>query len=105
MINLISPIDASSQSAVALILDVRNPDEYEECHIPGSALHPLGTLDTEAVQAIRRSGQPCFVLCAAGMRARKAVEILSVAGHENLSVIEGGIQAWMKEGLPVIKKI
>jgi rhodanese-related sulfurtransferase len=100
-INFISPLEAFSQRETALILDVRNPDEYQISSVEASVLHPLGLLDADAVAKIRREGEPCFVLCAAGMRARKAAGMLCAAGHKDVAVIEGGIMAWMDAGLPV----
>jgi adenylyltransferase/sulfurtransferase len=102
--DLITPIDAFTQREKALILDVRNLEEYQECHIDSSVLHPLGALNPEVVQHLREGKELCFILCAAGVRAGKAATLLLAAGHANLAVIEGGIQEWIKLGLPVQKK-
>ena len=100
--NLISPSDAYANCSQAMILDVRTDEEYDECHVSGSVLHTLDSLNPTAIQILRKNGEPCYVLCAAGKRAMKAAEILTAAGHENVLVIEGGIQNWIDKGLPVI---
>ena len=87
-----------------MILDVRTSEEYHECHISGSVLRTLDSLNPTTIQALRKNGEPCYVLCAAGMRAMKAAELLNAAGHEDVAVIEGGIQSWVDKGLPVITR-
>ncbi len=101
---IITPASAHSHRHHALILDVRNPDEYQECHIAGSVLHPLPSLDSETVLALRKDSEFCYLVCAAGKRASIAADILSASGHEEIHVIEGGMQGWLDAGLPVIRK-
>jgi len=100
--NLISPFHAYANCSRAMILDVRTSEEYDECHVSGSVLQTLDSLNPTAIQTLRKNGEPCYVLCAAGKRAMKAAEVLTAAGHEDVSVVEGGIQNWIDKGLPVI---
>ena len=100
--NLISPSLAYANCSRAMILDVRTSEEYNQCHVAGSVLRTLDALNPTSIQTLRKSGEPCYVLCAAGKRAMKGAELLTAAGLEDVFVIEGGIQNWIDKGLPVI---
>jgi sulfur-carrier protein adenylyltransferase/sulfurtransferase len=82
-----------------VLLDVRNPHEYEIAQIPGSVLVPLP--DIEAGSGVGRvkellNGHRLVVHCKSGARSAKALGILKDAGIEGTNVI-GGILAWSKE--------
>jgi rhodanese-related sulfurtransferase len=100
-IPVISPSEAST--CEALFLDVREPDEYTQGHIASSALLPLAQVDSAVVSRMLRGDRRCIVVCKAGMRAQKAAQFLAASGVENLSVLEGGMDAWIASGLPVRK--
>jgi rhodanese-related sulfurtransferase len=97
---------ASSQEVAqakqnALLLDVRTPAEFEEAHIEGAVLHPLHQLNPQEVQKLTHDKAACFVICRSGNRARQAADKLAASGITSLKVLEGGMSAWEKEGLPV----
>ncbi len=79
------------QEAV-FILDVRNPEEYQICHIPGSTLLPLPALP----QRFREldPGREMIVHCKSGLRSQKAIQFLREQGFRNLKNLKGGILAW-----------
>jgi rhodanese-related sulfurtransferase len=85
------------------VIDVRTPLEFAEVHVPQARLHPLDSLDTEKLltSGVIRQGQPVYVLCRSGQRARLAVEKLTTAGFDGGVVVEGGTQAWVQAGFPV----
>ena len=99
--SLIKPSEACACSPDTLFLDVRNPGEYEQGHIASSVLLPLPQVDPIVVRRMLGEGQHCIVVCKAGMRAQKAAEILAGAGISQLTVLEGGMDAWAAAGLPV----
>ena len=74
------------------ILDVRNPEEYQICRIPGSVLLPLPQLP----QRFREldPNQEMVVHCKSGMRSAKAIQFLRQQGFEKLKNLKGGILAW-----------
>ena len=74
------------------LLDVRQPFEYEEAHLPGARLIPLPKL-ADALEELNRH-QPIVVYCAAGGRSAMAARLLSHHGFEDVSHIQGGIYAW-----------
>ncbi|MUG98846.1 molybdopterin-synthase adenylyltransferase MoeB [Scytonema sp. UIC 10036] len=90
-------LDSSAKDFV--LLDVRNPHEYEIAKIPGSVLIPLPEIENgEGVTKVRElvNGHRLIAHCKSGMRSTKALNILKEAGIEGTNV-KGGILAWSKE--------
>jgi rhodanese-related sulfurtransferase len=90
---------AAAHAAGAPVLDVRNPDEYDEKHVPGAVLIPLGEL-AGRVEEIP-TGDPLYVICAAGGRSLTATHALVDAGYSAVSVA-GGTNGWAAAGHPVV---
>ena len=85
-----------------VLLDVREPSEFDICRIPGSKLIPLGDLDKRANELNRES--EILVHCKSGGRSRKAVKLLQEAGFNRLKNVTGGIAAWADEVDPSVPK-
>ena len=100
-ISTISPADAQQKRLEALLLDVRTPAEFEEAHIDGSVLMPLGNLNTEEVKRLAAGKSACLLICRSGNRARQAAEKLKSSGLPSLQVLTGGVLAWDAAGLPL----
>jgi sulfur-carrier protein adenylyltransferase/sulfurtransferase len=82
-----------------VLLDVRNPNEYEIARIPGSVLVPLPDIENgQGVEKVRSlvNGHRLIVHCKLGGRSAKAIGILKGAGIDGINVT-GGIQAWSRE--------
>jgi rhodanese-related sulfurtransferase len=79
------------------LIDVRTPAEHGEVHIEGSVLMPLDRLDPS------QAAGPCVLVCRSGKRAEQARQKLGTAGCRELSVLEGGVDAWERAGLPVTR--
>ncbi|WP_035989251.1 molybdopterin-synthase adenylyltransferase MoeB [Leptolyngbya sp. KIOST-1] len=82
-----------------LLLDVRNPNEYEIARIPGSVLVPLPDIENgDGVDKVKSlvNGHRLIVHCKMGGRSAKALGILKQHGIEGTNV-KGGITAWSKE--------
>jgi rhodanese-related sulfurtransferase len=77
------------------LIDVRTPAEHGEIHIEGSSLMPLDRLDSKQVHG------PVVLVCGSGKRAEQARQKLQAAGCQDLAVLEGGVLAWERAGLPV----
>jgi rhodanese-related sulfurtransferase/rubrerythrin len=73
-------------------LDVRQPSEYQEEHIPGAKLIPLPDLNDRQKEIDRE--KPMIVYCAVGGRSRVAAQLLSGIGFEEVFNLQGGIKAW-----------
>jgi rhodanese-related sulfurtransferase/rubrerythrin len=75
-----------------VLLDVRQPGEYEEEHIPGAKLIPLPQLSDSFEELDRK--KPVIVQCAVGGRSRVAAQMLSGYGFNEVYNLAGGIKAW-----------
>ena len=84
-------IDKNKEGAYTL-LDVRQPFEYEEQHLPGAVLIPLPQLADSLAKL--DSGKPTVVYCALGGRSRMAARLLANQGFREVYQLEGGIEAW-----------
>ncbi|QDV32797.1 rhodanese-like domain-containing protein [Tautonia plasticadhaerens] len=87
------------------LIDVRTPVEFREVHAEPARLVPLDALDPRAVMASRDAagGEPLYVICRSGNRARMASEKFASAGFSNVVNVEGGTVAWEQAGLPVVR--
>ena len=72
----------------AVLLDVRNEDEYKEGHIPGSINVPLGDI-ANVEKAIADHSAPVFVYCLRGSRSAQAVSRMAAMGYANVKSIGG----------------
>lgn len=87
----------------ALLLDVREADEYASGHAPGSVLIPVGQLNKRLKEIEGFQNKPVVLICRSGRRSAAAAEILQKAGFTEPSNVEGGMMAWEKAGLPVVR--
>ncbi len=91
---------AEKRTAGAFILDVREPSEWEEGHIPDATLIPLGQLESRLSEI--PTDQEIVVVCRSGNRSATARDILLQAGFSQVTSMEGGINDWKGQGLPTI---
>jgi len=83
------------------VLDVRNPNEFQICRIPGTVLVPLPELPSRFAEVPR--DREVIVHCKSGMRSAKAIEFLKSQGYSRLTNLAGGILAWAEKvdpGMP-----
>ena len=85
------------------LIDVRTPVEYREVHLEFARNVPLDRLDPAALAGDRRPGEPLYVICKSGGRGRQACEKLAAAGCPDVVNVEGGTQACVEAGLPVVR--
>jgi len=76
------------------LLDVRQPWEYDVCHIAGSQLIPMGQITAE-VDALDKNRET-VVICHHGIRSRQIGYYLEQAGFDNIINLKGGVDAWAK---------
>ncbi len=77
-----------------LLLDVREPDEFERTRIQGSTLVPLGSLEERVEELAEWRDRRVVVHCHHGGRSAQACEILLQQGFRNVENMSGGIEAW-----------
>lgn len=88
-----------AQRQGAVLLDVREPEEWAVGHAPGAVHLPLGQID-QAPELV--DGKEVFAICRSGRRSLEATRHLKAVGIEARNVA-GGMQAWATAGLPVVR--
>ncbi len=88
----------------ALLLDVRQPEEYAAIHAPNAKLIPLGEVGSRLKEIEAYKNKPIAVMCRSGRRSATAVALLQEAGFTKVSNVQGGILAWEQAGLEVIRQ-
>jgi DMSO/TMAO reductase YedYZ molybdopterin-dependent catalytic subunit/rhodanese-related sulfurtransferase/glyoxylase-like metal-dependent hydrolase (beta-lactamase superfamily II) len=83
----------------ALLLDVREPDEWQEGHSPGAVLMPMG--DVPARRHELPAGTRIVVVCRSGGRSAAITEALCAQGYDAVN-LTGGMCAWAAAGFPVV---
>jgi len=87
--------------AGALVVDVREDFEWAHGHLPGSRHLPAGRLAAE-LDSLPRDRE-LILICASGSRSSHLCAALERHGFANLYNLSGGIYAWMRSGLPVVR--
>ena len=77
------------------LIDVREPHEWDICHIEGATLIPLGQIETRLAEI--KKDDEIIVYCKMGGRSKKAYKILQDNGFAGLKNLRGGIRAWSEE--------
>jgi adenylyltransferase/sulfurtransferase len=85
-----------------VLIDVREPHEFQICRIPGSTLIPLGEV-AKRVHELDSAGE-IVVHCRSGQRSARAVEFLMKAGFRKIYNLKGGILAWSDQVDPSVPK-
>jgi molybdopterin/thiamine biosynthesis adenylyltransferase/rhodanese-related sulfurtransferase len=82
----------------AVVLDVREPDEYEQGALPGAVHIPRGHLESQIENRVLDRDTPIVVHCAGGTRSAFAAETLSQLGYTDVVSMAGGFNKWKDEG-------
>ncbi|HEX2995686.1 MAG TPA: rhodanese-like domain-containing protein [Anaerolineales bacterium] len=91
---------AAKREAGAFILDVRQPEEWNEVHIPDATLIPLGELGSRVDELPR--DQEIVVVCRSGNRSAQGRDILLEAGFTQVTSMAGGMIQWQAAGYPTV---
>jgi rhodanese-related sulfurtransferase len=83
----------------AVIVDVREDKEWNEHRIPGAVHIPLAQLNGRMSELNQYKDSPIITQCKGGKRSAQAQSALKSAGFSKVYNMDGGIQAWDKEGL------
>lgn len=88
----------------AIVLDVRETNEWDAGHITGARHISLAQLDKRLSEIDKHKTHPVIVCCASGNRSSSACGVLKRAGFEKVFNLAGGLGAWREAGLPVTTK-
>ncbi|MFJ8622168.1 rhodanese-like domain-containing protein [Kitasatospora sp. NPDC093550] len=91
---------ALARAGAAVLLDVREADEFAAGHAPGALHQPLIALVAGVPLPPGTAGRTVLAVCRSGHRSRRAAELLARRGVAVLNVA-GGMGAWARAGLPV----
>jgi phage shock protein E len=95
----VATVSAIKDRADVLVLDVREPWEYEEAHIPGVTLIPMAEVPGRLDEI--PTDKEVIVTCRSGNRSGQVTEFLRQQGYDNVHNMQGGILAWQAARLPV----
>ncbi|MGN9759955.1 MBL fold metallo-hydrolase [Streptomyces sp. SD31] len=99
----ITPAEAGERAGSdAVLLDVREPDEWAAGHAPGAVLAPLSSLTAGGPLPKAAQGRPIIAICRSGKRSREAAALLTARGGTDVVDVIGGMRAWAEAGLPVV---
>lgn len=87
----------------AVVVDVREPEEYVKGHITNAKNIPLSQLDERLAQVAKNKSLPVILVCEKGARAVRAEAQAKKLGFEKAQALAGGMKAWRDAGLPVTK--
>jgi rhodanese-related sulfurtransferase len=98
----ISPQDAATKlnSGEAVVIDVRDKDEWNEVHIPGATHMSRGTIELDIEEKLPDADAMIICHCGGGGRSALAAETLQKMGYKNVRSMAGGLKAWKAAGLP-----
>ena len=82
-----------------VVVDVREPWEYKQGHVPGAILIPLGQLSKRVSEL--DAEHPVAVICASGSRSQSAAALLGQKGFKTIYNVVGGTSAWVHDKLPI----
>lgn len=87
----------------AVVVDVREPEEFAAGHMTGAKNVPLNQLEEKLTAAVKNKAVPLLLVCATGSRAQRAVAVAKKLGYEQAQAVAGGLKSWKEANLPVEK--
>jgi sulfur-carrier protein adenylyltransferase/sulfurtransferase len=100
----IEPFEAAEEIAGGdvVLVDTREPHEYQEAHLENGRLVPPGLLGDEIATAAPDKSARTILYCRSGNRSALAAAQMQRLGYDNVASMSGGIIAWQEQGLPVV---
>ena len=87
----------------AQVIDVCSAEEFAAGHLIGARHVPLDQLEQQLAGVAKNKSQPLILVCASGMRSKRAVAVAKKRGYEQAHSLSGGLKAWKEANLPVEK--
>ncbi len=100
----IEPFEAAQEieGGDVVLIDTREPHEFQEARIEGGKLVPPGLLADEIATAAPDKSARTILYCRSGNRSYKAAEQMEALGYTDVASMAGGILLWQEQGLPVV---
>ena len=101
----VSPQDAAAKLKMgeAIVVDVREKNEWDEGYIPGAIHMSRGTIELDVEEKVPDTNAMIICHCGGGGRSALAAETLQKMGYKNVRSMAGGFKAWKTAGLPTAK--
>jgi rhodanese-related sulfurtransferase len=99
-------VDAAAKAVAsreAVVVDVREPEEYRQGHVPGAVNIPRGVAEMGVPQAVPDRTARIILYCAGGNRSALAADNLKQMGYEGVESLAGGFQGWVRSGQSVAR--
>jgi rhodanese-related sulfurtransferase len=87
----------------AKVIDLRDADEFRQGHVAGSINIPMSQFTERAAELDKFKDKPVILVCKTGTTATLAGRQLSARGFANVARMQGGMQGWRADNLPVVK--
>lgn len=102
---VLSPQEATNKvnREGAVIVDLRDDDDFRQGHIAGSLNIPSAKLSDRLSELKEWKDKPVILVCRLGTHSGAAARILKMAGHTQIGRMRGGIESWRGEKLPLVK--
>jgi rhodanese-related sulfurtransferase len=91
-----------ARASEAMVVDVREPEEFADGHVPGAVNLPQADLATR-LNEVPRDG-PVFLICQGGFRSLRAAQFLSQCGIADVASVKGGTEAWRAAGGDLVRE-
>jgi rhodanese-related sulfurtransferase len=103
--NTVSPTQAVQliNKDKAVVIDVCSEAEFTEGHVNGAKNIPVDELESRLTKVAKNKANPVLMVCASGIRSRRAVGLAKKQGYEQVFSLAGGMSAWRSANLPVQK--
>ena len=92
---------ARVQSGEAVLIDVREQDDWQEGHAAGAKHLNRGVIELEIEEQVPDPNQPIICYCGGGSRSALVADNLQKMGYTNVRSLAGGMRAWKEAGLPM----
>ena len=86
-----------------VILDVRDISSFTKGHLPSAINIPIVDLPQGNAKLEQHKDRHILLVCAQGMQSGQAAQLLHKQGFQKLSILKGGMQNWLAEGMPMVK--
>ncbi len=87
----------------AVVVDVRDRDQFVTGHLVNAKNFPLGDIESDRKRIDKYRNKTVLAVCDTGATSGKAANVLRGQGFENVFSLRGGLRAWQEENLPLVK--
>ena len=87
----------------AVVVDVCSAQEFASGHVKGAVHVALDELEARLADTVKDKTKPVIMVCASGMRSKRALAVAKKLGYEQVHSLQGGLQAWKEANLPTAK--